>query len=434
VTTASPSIGTEAADAADARGLADFTFPSPELTQCPFGFYRALQEEAPVYRVPGRDEFFVTRRRDILHVLANPELFSNEIYHSDPRVLPGAAEWLAAGACEGAGAIRTPFTMGMSDPPEHTVKRRAAAGLVSRERLAAMEPVVERLAHGLIDGFAGRGDVEFRSEFADALAMLTICELAGFPSDDRALFLSWNRVSTRLGRHYLTDEELTEQDRDLPEQEAYCRRLIIDRVEHPRDDFLSEFVREQVERDGELDLAYLTNEVNMILNAGNETTARLLTNTVLLLLRNPEELDKLRADRALVRGALEESLRFEAPTQWVWRYVTHDTEIDGVPIPAESLVMLVYGAANRDETWDDPDRFRIDRPDVHKYHMAFGGGVHLCIGAPVARLEARIALEILLDRLPNLRLVPGKNDFANIDNFQKRVATALYVHVDPIRL
>jgi cytochrome P450 len=330
-----------------------------------------------------------------------------------------------------SSVIKTPFQMTSVDPPEHTVKRRAASELVHRKRLEAADPLMQRITNELIDGFIEQGEIEFRSAFANPMAVTTICELAGFPREDRPKYLSWNRNSTGHGRRYLTDEQLAAQQADKPDQAEYCRQIILDRYENPRDDFLSWFIADQVERDGALNLPYLVTEVNLILVAGNETTSRLLANAMLLLLRNPDELAKVLADRTLVESAIEETLRFESPTQWTSRYCVKDTEIGGVPIPAGSFVMLLYGSANRDETWDDPDQFRVDRQDIKKHQMAFGGGPHLCLGKGIARLEGRLALEILLDRLQNVRLAPGKNDFRNIDNFQKRVAEELYIQFDP---
>jgi cytochrome P450 len=426
---ASASIGTPDEPDFSLRPLAEFAFPSEEVTQCPFPFYAALRAEAPVYKYPGRPEYLIARREEILFVLQHPDVFSNRGYLGDSRLGQKPFAYLDEQEMP-EGAIATPYSMAESDLPEHTVKRRSAMPLVAKEKLEEARPVIEANAHRLIDGFAARGACEFRSEFADPLAVLSICELAGFPPDDRDVYLTWRRITPGHGRRYLTAEQLAEQDRDLPDQAEYCRRIILDRHARPRDDFLSRMIAQQVDRDGEVNLPYLVSEVNLILVAGNETTSRLLTNTMLLLLRNPDQLAKVLADRSLVRGAIEESLRCEAPTQWTSRYVLRDTQVGGVPIPQGSFVMLMYGSANRDETWEEPDRFRVDRPDVHRYHMAFGGGLHFCLGAPLARLEGQVALDIVLDRLRNIRPAPGRNDFANIDNFEKRVPKALYLEFD----
>jgi cytochrome P450 len=406
--------------------LADVAFPSEEITRCPFPFYAALRHEAPVFRDPAGSGYFVSRRKDIMFVLQHPELFSNQGYRRDPRLVDDPREILGLSDPDlPPGPISTPFNMAMSDPPEHSVKRRCTAGLVARERLAQSEPVMEEIAHELIDAFIADGEVEFRAQFAAPMALLTICELAGFPREDRDRFRAWVMSSTH-GRLFMDGSGLSTLRHDALGQMEYCRELILERYARPRGDFLSEFVAANVERDGGLHMPYLISELRLVLTAGNETTQRLLTNTMLLLLRNPRAMDRVRADRALVPAALEESLRIEAPTQWVSRLCTSDTEIGGVPVPAGAFVLLLYGSANRDETWTRADSFDLDRPDVQKYHLAFGGGVHRCLGAPVARLEGRVALNAVLDRLADVWLAaPHLAELDNIDSLQKRVPRAL---------
>ncbi len=406
--------------------LADFAFPSEDITRCPFPFYAALRSESPVFRDPAGGGYFVSRRKDILQVLQHPEIFSNQGYRGDPRLGDDPRVILGIEEPDLPGCpITTPFNMSMSDPPEHTVKRRAAAGLVSRERLERAEEDVRAIAHGLIDAFIDRGSVEFRSEFAAPMALLTICQLAGFPREDGDIFRSWVLGSTHA-RLFMDESGLSTLQHDTVEQLDYCRRLILERHANPCGDFLSEYIAAAVERDGGLNLPYLVSEVRLMLLGGNETTQRLMTSTMLLLVRHPAVLERIRADRSLVPVTLEEALRVESPTQWVSRLCVVDTELGGVPIPAGSFVLMLFGSANRDETWEEPDAFDIDRPDVQKYQMAFGGGAHRCIGAPIARFEARIALNAILDRLDAIRLAPHEpHEIENIDSLQKRVPKTL---------
>ena len=408
--------------------LAEFAFPSDEVLECPFPFYAALRHEAPVFRDPGGGDYLVSRRTDIMFILQHPEIFSNAGYRADPRLVDDPRELLGLPDADLPGCpLSTPFNMSLSDPPEHTVKRRAAAGLVSRERLEQAEPLMREIANELIDEFVADGRADFRGQFAGPMALLTICRLAGFPAADRDTFRSW-AMSSLHGRRFMDDAGVAKLRDDAVEQMDYSRALILRRHEDPQDDFLSEFVAAGVQRDGGLNLPYLVSELRLVLNAGNETTQRLLTNTLLLLLRNPEAMARVRADASLIPAALEESLRMEAPTQWVSRLCVADTEIGGVPVPAGAFVLMLFGSANRDETWQDPDAFDLDRPDVQKYHLAFGGGLHRCLGAPVARLEARVAMEVVLGRLDEIALAPGAEDeIGNIDSLQKRVPRALPV-------
>lgn len=410
----------------DVRHLGDFTFPSAEVTQCPYPFYATLRRESPVLAVPERNEFLVSRREDIMRVLAQPEVFSSEAYRSDARLNSELPMWLAGEECTLApdSPITTAYNMALSDPPEHGAKRRGAQSLVARDYLASREPAIQAIADELIDGFIDRRAVAFRREFGGPMALFTICALAGFPADDREIFLSWP-LSVMHGRRFMSGQQLAEQERAGLAQLEYCKQLILARHTQPEDDFLSRFIADAVARDGGLNIPYLVSEVKLILVAGHETTERLLGNTMLLLLRHPDALARLTDDPTLIPGALEESLRIEAPTQWVSRVCTRDSELGGVPIPAGATVLVLYGSANHDELWDDPAAFRIDRADAQKYHMAFGGGVHRCLGAPVARLEARIALTAFLARLRDIRLDGDPAEVSNIDNFQKRVPVEL---------
>jgi cytochrome P450 len=188
-----------------------------------------------------------------------------------------------------------------------------------------------------------------------------------------------------------------------------------------------------VERDDRLDLPYLLAEVANLFAAGNGTTAHMLVSTMLLLVQHPAELDRVREDRALIPTMLEEAMRLESPVQWLQRIVTSDTELAGVTVPAGSLVLVLWGAANRDDRkFEDPERFRIDRPSVAKHQTAFGYGIHMCVGAPLARLEGRIAFGRLLDRLTNFRLV-GPDPITHIPNINQRAPTAVQIEFEEVR-
>ena len=417
-------------EAAGRKALSAFSFPSQEVTACPFPFYEALRREAPVYKYPGREDYLLSRREDILHVLTHPEIFSNKHYLLDPHS-PGGSNRAVLEAKPPGEVLKTSFTLSHSDPPEHAVKRRELRSLINPRYIHAAEETLRRIANELIDGFIGRGEVDLRSEFADPLAVRTICELAGFPPEDRHIYLGWNRIGTGHGARYLTPEQLAKQQKDQPDRTAYIEKTIADRLARPREDFITEVIQAQIARDGEINLPYLSGTLGQILTAGNETTSRLLTNVVKLLLENPDQLAKLVANPELAPGAVDEALRFECPTQWTSRLVLEDTEIGGVKVPKDAFVLMLYGSANRDETWTDPDRFDIERPNVRELTMAFGGGIHRCLGSPIALAEGRIALEVIIARLKNLRFAPGHEaELENIDNFQKRVPKALHILFD----
>jgi cytochrome P450 len=421
----------DSTDTAERKPLAEYQFPSPEVTKCPYPFYEALRSESPVYKYPDRNDFLISRRDDILAVLNNPKVFSNRTY------LTGEWGWdpeqrAILEAKPHGGVLETSFGLTASDPPEHGIKRRALGILIDPRNIRNAEDTLRRIAHELIDSFIHDGKVELRSQFADPLAIRTICEFAGFPPEDKDIFYSWHRSGTGHGRRYLTPEQLAVQTKDQPDRDAYCEKTILDRVANPRDDFLTEVIQTQLARDGELNMPYLVGEIGLVLTAGNETTSRLIANVMKLLIENPDQLQLLLNDRTLIPNAIDEALRFEAPTQWTSRLVMEDTEIGGVAIPEGAFVLMLYGSANRDESWGDPDSFVITRPGVKRATMAFGSGIHRCLGSPIALAEGRIALEVMLDRIENPRFAPGHEaDRENIDNFQKRAPKELHLEFTP---
>jgi cytochrome P450 len=399
-----------------------FTYPSPEVVENPFPFYDWLRHNAPVHRLPD-GSFLVSRRQDIVHIVRNPQVFSNRVGPLNDQILGGPR---VGGDAEG------PWATSFSDPPELREQRALSASLVSREQLRAFEPIVRRNADELIDSFSGRGKADFRSEFAALLPRRVMMDAFGFPREDEPDFIRWASGQGPIGSKLASPEEQAREQRNRLDLAEYFRRKVLDRVESPGDDYVSVFVHDQIERDGTLDLPYVLAEVVNLFAAGNGTTAHLLASALLLLLQHPDELDRVRADRELVRPMLEEVVRLEGPIQWNQRVVKEDVELHGVTIPAGSIVIIIWAAANRDEeTFPDPGRFDFDRPGLIKQHLGYGQGVHLCLGAPIARLEAQIAINCVLDRLQNLRLDRDAGPVTHIPNLNQRSPTAVHILFDP---
>jgi cytochrome P450 len=191
-------------------------------------------------------------------------------------------------------------------------------------------------------------------------------------------------------------------------------------------------VRSKIDRDGDLDLYYLVPEVTTLYQASYHNTVHMLANTMSLLLENPSEYARVREDRSLIRLMVEESLRMESPVQWLQRVVTEDTELGGVPLAKGAVLLVLFGAANRDkEVFDDPDTFLVDRPGLIAKQLAFGFGVHKCLGARLARLEGQLAFEELFERLGAIRPVPGADDGTHITSVNHRAVTSVHIAFDP---
>lgn len=375
-------------------------YPSLDLVECPYPYFTALHEEAPMYRVPETGEYLVSRHEDILHVLKRPEIFSNA----------------AARQREATPGGRDTSSMIASDPPSHREKRNLCSAAFRPRRLRGYEPRIKLLVDGLIDEFIDRSHVEFVSEFATPLPILVFCDIFfGDAETDMDRFQRW-ALREGTGARYLPEDRREAAEQMRYEVIEYMDANILERYQNPRDDALTEIIQAQVDRDGELDVEYLRSEASLLLSGGFVTTAHLIANAMFLLLHDLPLLERVRADHDRIPPMIEEALRLESPVQWQQRVAVEDTEIGGVAIPAGSIVVVVLAAGNRDpDHYEEPEAADLGRPQLTR-HLAFGHGIHFCLGAPLGRLEARIAFERLLARLTDIRLAPGRNDFQHLDS------------------
>jgi cytochrome P450 len=370
----------------------------------------------------------IARYEDVVHVARRPELFSNFIGPINPEII---SIYERAVEEEGASDRFTPFPLPFSDPPEHKLKRNLCLSIVSRERLLEYEPMIRALADELIDGFIADGRAEFAAQFAVPLPPSVILNIFGVSPEDSDQLLEWLE-SEGVGARMLSPEAKEDESTRRARARAYFRDLVLARHEQPRGDFLSDVVKLKFERDGDLDLTYLASEVTNLYTAATRSTGHALGNTMLKLLEHPDQLAKVRADRALIRPMIDEVMRLESPVQWLQRIATVDTQIRGTAIPEGAVLLIMWAAGNRDpEKFPDPDRFDVERPFVAKDQLAFGHGIHRCIGAALARLEVRVSFEQLLSRLDDLRLAPGLNDFTHIHQFNHRAPNAVEIKFTP---
>jgi cytochrome P450 len=323
--------------------------------------------------------------------------------------------------------------MARTNPPEHWRKRSLGLSLVSASRLRSYESVIREICNDLIDRVLDRGEMEFYREFATALPVRVVAEILGLPRADTELFVSWYGNSAPAAAAFIRPE--VRRDQELRREEAldYMRAAIAERWRRPQADFLTELIMAQAARDGAPALEYLAHEADLLLFAGNVTTTHMLASTMLLMLDHPGQYAQLIADPGCIKGLIEESLRLESPVQWLTRYVTRTSRIGEVEVPEGSTVVVMWASGNRDQgQWGtDACEFSIDRPMIAKSNLAFGRGIHRCLGAPLARLEGRIAFEQLITRLPNLRLAPTDKERQHLPSILFRAPSELKIQFDP---
>jgi cytochrome P450 len=405
-----------ASDTTASRGI---RYPSPELIECPYPFFDRIRNEEPVRYDAESGVYQVFDHEDIMFVLRHGEIFPH------------------TGRDTGSGISYEGVPMiSATGPPEHTGMRRLAFGPFKPGRLKGYEPMIESFATQLIDGFVAENAVEFVSDFAIPLPALVTCRLMGLPESGPDFDFIVDRMSMKNSdRPGISDQGLGLEEgghrrRRRDGIHEYIHDVLLERSEAPGgDDILSELVQAQVERDGQLNLPYLVTICTELLSGGVVTTAQMMVNALLLLLEHPEQLARVRKDRALIPWLFEEALRIESPVQSLTRICVADCELSGVKVPAGASVLMVFGSANRDpKRFPDPERFNVERPrDQLKMHFGFGYGRHFCLGAPLARREGEIAFQQLFDRLGDIRLAPDANDFKHIASTHFRALRSLHI-------
>ncbi len=398
---------------------------APETVENPYPFYRAMREHAPVYQVPGAGFFIISRYADILAALNNEEVFSSR---QPPGVDINPSPEVMEIYAQGFPPVDTLLT---NDPPAHTRYRVLVTKAFSARRVATLEPKVREIAAELADKFARHGKVELMHEFAIGLPLTVIADALGVPREDMDKFKRWSDDSVAPLGGMISPQRQIECTRSIVEFQHYFAAKLDERRDAPRDDLLTDLLNARLEGTKPLDTAEMLSILQQLLVAGNETTTNLIGSAMMLLLRHPDQMRALIDDPSLIANFVEEALRMESPVQGLFRVTKEDAELGGIVIPKMSRVVVMYASGNRDDAqFPDADRFDIRRANA-RTHLAFGQGVHFCIGAALARLEARLAFETLLSRLKNIRLAAG-NDFAHTPSFILRGLKELQLEFDRI--
>ncbi len=355
---------------------------SHELHDDPYPVYRTLRDEHPLYYCEARDTWVLSRFDDVWDAVHDPATFC-----SGQGVFPGLGEY---------NPDQILPVKNMKDPPRHTQLRSLVNRAFTRRRIADREETIREIARDLVETFADAGGGDLVEDLAKPLPTIVIADLLGVPREDRKAFRHWS-------------DQMIQDNPDDPAAAAtamegganllaYFADLIAERRRSPRDDLLTALITAEI--DGEhLSEDELLGMCVLLLVAGNETTTNLVSNSAVLFHQNPDQWRAIVSDRSLLPGAIEESLRCDSPVQAIARTLTRPVVIHGQTVQEGDKVLLIYGSANRDDReFSEPDTFDIERTVDRQ--LAFGHGIHFCLGAPLARLEAQIVYTELLARSP----------------------------------
>lgn len=370
----------------------------------PDAVFRTLAQDNPVQFIPALQMYYVLTEDLCREVLRDTETYTSRFANNPGEVPDEVKPRLPDGYPHSLPGLIN------NDPPAHEVHRHYIKRLLTPKKVLEYQPIMDALTTEFIDGFADAGRVEFVSQFAVPLPIKVITAILGAQDLDIDTVRRWTDSAFGLVDPNLEHGVRVAMANDIADLNDYAQQLIDSRRSSPTDDLMSTLVHlktdegEYAYNDGELRHHFL-----ILLGAGNETTSTLLGNAVFHLLRDRTNWERFVADRSLAESAIEETLRIKAPAKIAFRNATRDTELNGVAIPQGAFVCPVLTQANmNDDKWPNPNDFQIDRPNARE-HYAFGKLAHFCLGAPVSRLEAKLVLNKLADRLPGLRLA---KDFA----------------------
>jgi len=369
---------------------------SPEFIANPYPSYAKLREHAPVMPLPNLNAYLVSRAADAAFVLRDKRFGKDFATRITRRY--------------GPGVLNEPVYRAMSlwmlsqDPPDHTRLRGLVVKAFTYRRVEDMRPRIQQIVDESIDLVIKQGRMDLIADFAFRLPVIVICDMLGIPEEDREIFFARERTGGRLLDPVpLSREEIDAANTSQKNSEAYFQKLFDLRRRQPGDDLTTQLVQAE-ENGSKLTNEELTANIILLFGAGHETTVNLIGNGMLALHRNPDQLAKLKANPGLMQNAVEEFLRYDSSVQLTGRVAMEDIEVGGVMIPKGENVMCLLGSCNHDPAVypDRPDDLDIERPNVRP--MSFGGGIHLCLGAQLARVEAEIAISTLLRRIPDLRI------------------------------
>ncbi|MFN0094455.1 MAG: cytochrome P450 [Dehalococcoidia bacterium] len=377
------------------------SFFDPQTNSNPYPAYELLQQQCPVYRMPETGAYMVLRYDHVREVLRDHTTFSNHPATNPAR--SGRDDVQAVFKERGWEHVKT---LQRTDPPEHLRYRRLLDRVFTAARVQEMTPYIESVAAELIDKFIDDGECDFNSQFAMPMPGTIIAESLGLGRDEIVRFKRWAdaMLNVSYGKGPLTHEEVLANAEIELECQHHLAKIFEARRLEPTSDLMSRLVHAHTADEQPLTMHELLNLMHQLITGGFETTQSAINHAMWSLIRFPELQERLRADPSQVRQFVEEALRFESPVMFLFRTTTRDADLGGTVIPQGSTVMVGFGPANRDaDRFGCPHQFDMDREDLNG-HMAFGNGVHYCVGAMLARQEMATSFTQLLDRLDKIEL------------------------------
>ena len=380
------------------------SFLDPEVQRCPFDAYRAVREDGPVYFDASANAFIVLGYNEVRKAAADPATFSSITGQLLVKDGPRQGEIDAIYRAEGFLPVTT---LVIADPPDHSFHRAQVDKIFTPSRVRRMEDYIRGIVNEMIDEVRNRGEIEFVTEFAMKIPTYVIADQLGIPRAQFATFKRWSEAVIQEADPNNSHEQQIEITRTICELQQYTARMVEEYRTSPAECMLSDLVHAE-DNGRRLSIEEIVSMVVQILTAGNDTTTAAMASGMYRLINTPGLEDELRANPDAIANFVEENLRHDSPVQGLWRRATRDTRIGDTDIPEGSIVILRFGAANRDPAqFGEPDRLDPERRNARS-HLAFGSGPHFCVGNQLARGELRIAFSILLERLRNFRLARGE--------------------------
>ncbi len=366
----------------------------------PHAGYAAARQQQPVYKVPGQDTVMVFGYDEVLEALMKPNVFSSR----NEEALLGNS--IHNARCREIYARGWPQeeTLLTNDPPSHTRFKKLVNRAFTRDKVAEMESHITDIVDNLIDKFIDDGQCEFISQFAIPLPCTVIAQQLGIDESHVQQVKLWSDAFIELIGSELSENEQAKRAEMVVEFQHYLHARIEDRRTNQKPDMLTDLVNAQVDDERPLNAGELLSVAQQLMVAGNATTSHMLSGGLLTLIDHPDQFAKVRANSALIPNMVEELLRMQTPTQGMWRHAKEDTQLGGVPIAAGTMMLLMFTSANRDEKYfKQPDQFNVER-DFSAAHLAFGRGIHTCIGMMLSRQELVCAFRRIFARMDNFKL------------------------------